>query len=36
MMMEYLKEPNVPTIGGSWIVEEELVDVVVSFVGDSE
>lgn len=25
-MIEYLKEPNVPTIGGSWIVKKELVD----------
>ena len=25
-MVEYLKEPNVPTIGGSWIVKKELVD----------
>lgn len=24
-MLEYLKEPNVPTIGGSWIVRPELV-----------
>ncbi|MDI1334556.1 MAG: bifunctional 4-hydroxy-2-oxoglutarate aldolase/2-dehydro-3-deoxy-phosphogluconate aldolase [Lacunisphaera sp.] len=24
-MLEYLKEPNVPTIGGSWIVKPELV-----------
>jgi len=25
-MVEYLKEPNVPVIGGSWIVKKELVD----------
>lgn len=25
-MLEYLKEPNVPTIGGSWIVKPELVN----------
>ncbi len=25
-MVDYLKEPNVPTIGGSWIVKKELVD----------
>jgi 2-dehydro-3-deoxyphosphogluconate aldolase / (4S)-4-hydroxy-2-oxoglutarate aldolase len=25
-MVEYLKEPNVPTVGGSWIVKKELVD----------
>lgn len=25
-MLDYLKEPNVPTIGGSWIVKKELVD----------
>lgn len=25
-MSEYLKEPNVSTIGGSWIVKKELVD----------
>ena len=25
-MVEYLKEPNVPTIGGSWIVKKELVN----------
>lgn len=25
-MMDYLKEPDVPTIGGSWIVKKELVD----------
>ena len=25
-MVEYLKEPNVPTIGGSWVVRKKLVD----------
>ena len=25
-MLEYLQESNVPTIGGSWIVKQELVD----------
>lgn len=25
-MVDYLKEPNVPAIGGSWIVKKELVD----------
>lgn len=25
-MLEYLKEPNVPAIGGSWVVKKELVD----------
>ena len=25
-IVEYLKEPNVPTVGGSWIVQQELVD----------
>lgn len=25
-MLEYLDEPNVPAIGGSWIVKKELVD----------
>lgn len=24
-MIEYLKEPNVPTVGGSWIVDKQLV-----------
>lgn len=25
-MVDYLKEPNVPTIGGSWIVKQDLVN----------
>lgn len=25
-MLDYLKEPNVPTIGGSWIVKQDLVN----------
>ena len=25
-MLEYLKEPNVPIIGGSWIVKNDLVN----------
>jgi 2-dehydro-3-deoxyphosphogluconate aldolase/(4S)-4-hydroxy-2-oxoglutarate aldolase len=25
-MLDYLKEPNVLTVGGSWIVKKELVD----------
>lgn len=25
-MLEYLQEPNVPAVGGSWIVRKELVD----------
>lgn len=25
-MMDYLQEPNVPAVGGSWIVRQDLVD----------